>query len=54
MNKNKHFKAFGYIDAIYCINLDHRKDRWNKVQQEFKKIKIQNKISRFSGINASN
>ena len=54
MNKKKHSKVFNYIDAVYCINLDHRKDRWNKVQLEFKKIKIQDKITRFSGVNTLN
>lgn len=41
---------FDYFDAIYCINLDHRNDRWNSVQNEFKKIGIDERVIRFSAI----
>lgn len=33
---------------FYCINLDSRRDRWNKIQNEFFKAKIP--VIRFSGI----
>ena len=29
---------FDYFDAIYCINLDKRPDRWEWVKKEFEKI----------------
>lgn len=38
------------FDAIFCINLDHRKDRWEWVMTEFKKLNIQDKVIRFSAI----
>lgn len=33
---------------IYCINLDHRPDRWTHIQNEVKKTELH--ISRFPGI----
>lgn len=41
---------FNYFDAIYCINLDSRPDRWISVQQEFKKIWINTLVKRFSAV----
>lgn len=38
-----------YFDAIYCINLDERSDRWEKAQEEFKKLNITD-VKRFSAI----
>jgi GR25 family glycosyltransferase involved in LPS biosynthesis len=40
------------FDRIYCINLDRRTDRWESVQNEFKKFNIKN-IIRFSGIDGN-
>jgi GR25 family glycosyltransferase involved in LPS biosynthesis len=31
---------FDFFSKIYCINLDERKDKWIKVQKEFKKYNI--------------
>lgn len=41
---------FDYFDEIYCINLDHRVDRWQHAQEEFKKVDILDRIQRFSAI----
>ncbi len=38
-----------FFDKVYCINLDERVDRWGDVQQEFKKLNIDNVI-RFSAV----
>jgi len=38
------------FDKIYCINLDKRKDRWNKCIQEFKTMGISDNVKRFSAI----
>ncbi len=37
-------------DRIYCINLDKRKDRWNKSMKEFDKIGISHRVRRFPAI----
>jgi GR25 family glycosyltransferase involved in LPS biosynthesis len=41
---------FDYFKEIYCINLDHRTDRWEHAQKEFEKISILNRVKRFSAI----
>lgn len=41
---------FDFFDEIYCINLDQRKDRWQQVQKEFKKLGIEDRVQRFSAI----
>jgi GR25 family glycosyltransferase involved in LPS biosynthesis len=38
------------FDAIFCINLNKRTDRWIQVQQEFKKLWIKGKMIRFEAI----
>ena len=38
-----------YFDKIYCINLDHRTDRWEESQEYFKKYNIE--VERFSAVN---
>ena len=45
-------KFFEYFDAAYCINLDRRKDRWDKVQKEFKKINLNN-VTRISAVDGA-
>ncbi len=42
--------SFDFFDEIYCINLDHRTDRWEQVQKEFEKVGISNRVIRFSAI----
>ena len=37
------------FDNVYCINLDHRKDRWEECNSHFTKHNI--KVERFSAIN---
>jgi len=41
---------FDFFDKIYCINLDHRTDRWKLVQKQFAKVGILDRVERFSGI----
>jgi len=36
-----------YFDKIYCINLNHRTDRWLESLQEFKKLGIDSDVERF-------
>ena len=42
-------KLQDFFPLIYCINLDGRPDRWEKAQEEFKKVGIEN-VQRFSAI----
>jgi len=39
-----------YFDKIYCINLSHRKDRWQESLIEFEKLGIANDVERFEAI----
>ena len=41
---------FDIFDEIWCINLDHRTDRWEHAQLEFKKVGINDRVQRFSAI----
>lgn len=41
---------FDYFEEIYCINLDHRVDRWENAQKEFSKVGILDRVKRFSAI----
>jgi len=43
-------KIWNFFDEIYCINLDSRKDRWEKVQKEFYNVGVIDKVQRFSAI----
>lgn len=43
-------KIWDFFDEIYCINLDHRIDRWEKVQKEFESVGVLDKVKRFSAI----
>lgn len=43
-----------YFDKIYCINLERRLDRWNKVLVEFDKFGISNQIDKFNAIDGNN
>ena len=38
-----------FFDAVYCINLDERTDRWEQAQKEFRKMGVEN-VKRFSAI----
>lgn len=42
---------FDFFDKIYCINLDHRADRWDAVQLEFDKLGISDRVERVSAVN---
>lgn len=50
MAPNINMNPFNYFEKIFCINLDHRTDRWNSVQEEFKKADIAGRVERFSAI----
>jgi len=39
---------FDFFNKIYCINLDRRSDRWEKVSKEFESIEIYDRVERFS------
>jgi len=39
---------FDFFNKIYCINLDRRSDRWEKVSKEFESIEIYGRVERFS------
>lgn len=39
---------FHFFDAIYCINLDRRPDRWEAMQRRFQRLGIERKVRRFS------
>jgi GR25 family glycosyltransferase involved in LPS biosynthesis len=53
LNKtDKKFDINKYFDKIYCLNLDRRKDRWDKVSKEFSRLSIN--IERFSAIDGDN
>jgi GR25 family glycosyltransferase involved in LPS biosynthesis len=41
---------FDFFDAIYCINLDERTDRWEHSLKQFEILEISNKVQRFSAI----
>jgi GR25 family glycosyltransferase involved in LPS biosynthesis len=43
-------KITDFFDKIYCINLEHRTDRWELALKEFKKIGIENDVFRFNGV----
>lgn len=40
-----------YFDKIYCINLDHRKDRWDDSVKELQKWGLLDEVERFNAIN---
>ena len=42
--------SLDYFDKIYCINLPERTDRWEKVQEEFDKLGIKDRVIRRNGI----
>lgn len=41
---------FDLFDAIYCINLDSRPDRWHAAQQELQRVGIAGRVERFAAI----
>lgn len=41
---------FDCFDAIYCVNLERRSDRWEKVMLEFAKIGISDLVVRHKAI----
>ena len=45
-------KINDFVDKIYCINLDKRKDRWDRCQVIFKENDID--VERFSAIDGKN
>lgn len=45
-------KVNEYFDHVYCLNLDRRQDRWNKISKKFNELGIQ--VQRFSAIDGNN
>jgi GR25 family glycosyltransferase involved in LPS biosynthesis len=45
-------KVMQRFDAIYCINLDRRTDRWEQASEEFKKAGI-NHVHRWSAVDGT-
>ena len=43
-------KVWDFFEEIYCINLDHRTDRWEHAEKEFDSVGLSNKVKRFSAI----
>jgi len=43
---------FDFFQGIYCINLDHRTDRWEHACGEFAKLGILDRVTRFPAIAA--
>ena len=42
--------SFDFFEEIYCINLDSEQERWLKVQSEFDKVGIRDRVQKFSAI----
>ena len=45
---------FDFFERIYCINLDSREDRWRRVQKQFVKLGILDRVKRFSAVAREN
>lgn len=43
-------KVWNFFEEIYCINLDHRTDRWEHAQKEFESVGVLDRVQRFSAI----
>jgi hypothetical protein len=41
---------FWFFDAIYCINLDERTDRWAQMQRRFTRLGIAERVRRFAAV----
>ena len=41
---------FGFFEAIYCLNLDQRPDRWADALRRFSRLQIATRVERFSAI----
>ncbi len=52
--RKKIITGFEYFDAIYCINLATRKDRWRKSCKEFRKLGIFDIVQKFTAIKKEN
>ncbi|MGH3224497.1 MAG: PqqD family peptide modification chaperone [Streptosporangiaceae bacterium] len=41
---------FGFFEAIYCLNLDQRPDRWANALRRFSRLQIATRVERFPAI----
>src|SRR5579862_7834027 len=41
---------FGFFEAIYCLNLDQRPDRWADALRRFSRLRIATRVERFPAI----
>jgi hypothetical protein len=48
--RKKMNNPFDFFDEIYCINLEHRPERWKQAQREFDKVGITDRVKRFDAI----
>lgn len=48
MNKD----AFDFFDKIFCLNLQHRTDRWENCVKVFNELGLQDRVERIEGYNA--
>ena len=44
---------FNFFDKIFCINLDSRKDRWEKCLEKFSLLGFEDRVERFPALNLS-
>ena len=47
---NPDASPFEYFDRIFCINLDDRPDRWQRMQREFDRLGLGKRVERFAAI----
>lgn len=45
-----HSNPLPYVEAIYCISLPQRVERWKQAQEEFRLVGIQDRVIRFPAI----
>ncbi|KAA3623930.1 MAG: glycosyltransferase, partial [Proteobacteria bacterium] len=41
---------FYFFDAIFCINIDHQTERWSSMQDRFRSLGIEPRVTRFSAV----
>lgn len=49
-SRTKADNPFGFFEAIYCLNLDQRPDRWAHALRRFRQLEIETRVERFPAI----
>lgn len=49
-HKDQADDPFGFFEAIYCLNLDQRPERWDEAFRRFSALNIAARVERFSAI----